>query len=145
MTMGNLRIAEGHVNKVVARYSDGRVVKGTTIDFSPDAEKFHILDSLIEENARKTRVETRELKALFYVKDFEGDPYRQDHNAAALRPGPGEQGVSILFKDGEVMVGTTPRYRIQGTGYFVQPADPNTNNKLVFVFTAATRGYRVVC
>jgi hypothetical protein len=30
------------MNKVVARFTDGRIVKGTTVDFVPTKDRFHV-------------------------------------------------------------------------------------------------------
>ena len=55
--------------KVVARYNDGQLVKGYVRDFTGDG------DSVVVEEAATGNgltVQLDELKALFYVKSFEG-------------------------------------------------------------------------
>ncbi len=62
-------------NYVVARYRDGRMVKGITYDFGPQKKGFHVV--LLEGEAEKQgdkvqEVLFSELKAVFFVKSLEG-------------------------------------------------------------------------
>ena len=63
--------------KVVARYADGRLVKGYTFDFSPAQPRFHVFEQP-SATGPSTQVLLRELKAVFFVRDFLGNPARQD-------------------------------------------------------------------
>ena len=56
-------------NKVIARFKDGTLIKGNTSDFFPNKARFHItcMDGKIE------KVSLEDLKAVFFVKDFEGN------------------------------------------------------------------------
>jgi len=45
----------------------------------------------------------------------------------------------VVFKDGEVMVGTTYGYRPGRAGFFVVPADADSNIQRCYVLTAATQ------
>jgi len=62
--------------KVVARYSDGRVLKGTTTNFSTERQSFALQRTEAEGSLETVRL--ADLKALFFVRDFDGDPRRQD-------------------------------------------------------------------
>src|SRR5262245_55426015 len=62
---------------VVARFMDGRVVKGITHDFAPEKLVFH-LSVWGDSTGRALTVPIGALKALFFVKSFEGDPKRVD-------------------------------------------------------------------
>ena len=62
-------------NKVVVRFSDGRVQKGTTEDFFPNRPSFHLRPLGTSETQD---VRCKELKAVFFVKDFAGDPKRHE-------------------------------------------------------------------
>ena len=67
------------MNKIVARYADGRMVKGTTVDFFPTKDLFHV--SVTENGAtRLVEVSLKELKALFFVRDFSGNPQHVQSN-----------------------------------------------------------------
>jgi hypothetical protein len=50
----------------------------------------------------------------------------------------------VTFHDGEVLVGSTISYRYEGTGFFVQPADPRSNNQRVFVILSAIQHVRFI-
>ena len=46
------------MNKVVARFADGRVVKGMTLDFSPEKDLFHVARLALPLGATSTAVRT---------------------------------------------------------------------------------------
>ncbi len=120
---------------VVARFLDGKVVKGTTRDFSPHKPIFHLHP---EEDARgeAIRVTVSSLKAVFFVKSLDGDP---DHVDAKDFKGGQAQGrrVRVRFKDGEVIVGSTVGYASDRPGFFLIPADPQSNNSRAYVVASS--------
>jgi len=127
------------MNKVVARFADGHTIKGTTIDFSPAKDIFHVnvFNASIEE--KPVEIFTRDLKALFFVKDFMGDPkyvHRNEFNPE--RPAVGVK-IKVEFKDGEVLVGTTTGYDSKRWGFFISPADAESNNERCYVVAATTK------
>ena len=63
--------------KVVARYIDGRLVKGYTFDFAPTQPRFHVF-SQPSASGQSSQVLVRDLKAVFFVRDLVGNPARQD-------------------------------------------------------------------
>jgi hypothetical protein len=122
--------------KVVARYLDGRIVKGYTFDFGPGQARFHIFAEP-SPGGPSTRVLAQELKALFFVRDFAGDPAHRDGNRFA--PGAVGRHVEVRFRDGEVMVGAVDGASTDDPGFFLVPADPESNNLRVYVVGSATR------
>ena len=69
-------------------------------------------------------VRTAELKAVFFVKDFAGNPeYKHFEEFDASTPAIGRR-IKVLFSDGELLVGTTQGYQLGRAGFFVTPADP---------------------
>jgi hypothetical protein len=82
----------------------------------------------------------RERKALFLVRDFAGDPTRVDDTSKA----PNGDRVEVTFRDDEVMLGSTQNYSAESQGFFLQPADPGSNNLSVFVTTAGVQQMRFV-
>ena len=127
------------MNKVVARFVDGRLLKGVTGDFFPAKPFFHIdvVDS--PPGAEAITVRTAELKAVFFVKDFQGNPmYVERQEFDPSRP-PVGRAIRVVFEDGEVLVGTTTGYQPGRPGFFVEPADPGSNNERCYVITAAAR------
>ncbi len=124
------------MNRIVARFQDGRVMKGFTTDFLPTKDRFHL--TLEEQGAASVPIEVRvpELKALFFVKTFAGDSGHQRANDSG-QGGPGRR-LRVVFKDGEVMVGTTQGYDRSRPGFFVIPVDKGGNNERCFVVASAT-------
>jgi hypothetical protein len=123
--------------KVVARYADGRLVKGYTFDFGATQPRFHVF-SQPTASGPSTRVLMQELKAVFFVRDLVGNPARQDSQKFP----PGEVArpqVEVRFRDGEVMLGTADSPASDPQGFFLIPADPESNNLRVYVVAAATR------
>lgn len=122
--------------KVVARYVDGRVVKGYTFDFGAAQPRFHVFAQPTA-TGPSTRILVQELKALFFVRDFAGDPTHQDSRQfAAGEPG---RHVEVRFRDGEVMVGTVDGASTDGPGFVLVPADAESNNLRVYVVVSAIR------
>lgn len=125
-------------NKVVVRFRDGRMVKGFTYDFNPNKEVFHVTGAENEKDL--TEVPTSLLKAVFFVKTFEGNrdhPSTDDFSEESFMNVPGLK-VKVTFWDGEVMYGSTHGYSPHGKGFFVFPADKETNNERVFVIKEST-------
>jgi hypothetical protein len=123
--------------KVVARYLDGKLVKGYTFDFGPSQPRFRIFAEPSASGA-STQVFLRDLKALFFVRDFAGDPARQDGQQFPPGDAAGAH-VEVRFRDGELMVGTVEGSTKDTPGFFLVPADQGSNNLRVYVLTAATR------
>jgi hypothetical protein len=129
------------LNKVVARFKDGRIIKGKTNNFFPNKPSFHIMiESGGEEDVKVNNLKTIEipvevLKGAFFVKDFEGDKSRKDLYHDVI-PGGGRR-VRVKFSDGEVIVGYTQSYSSRLQGFFIIPADKRSNNIRIFVVKSA--------
>lgn len=120
---------------VVARFADGRVVKGTTHDFAPNKTEFHLYERG-NERARAFVVSAKSLKAVFFVKSFVGNQNREVNNSFERASGQGRK-ISVKFLDGEEMSGFTMGYSAEKQGFFLNPADPDSNNTRVYVLNAA--------
>ncbi len=122
-------------NRVVARFADGHVVKGTTQDFAVTRDFFHVIPS--EPGAAPVRVNVPLLKAVFFVKDHTGDKdYNERKAFDKLVPG---RKLQVTFRDGEVLVGSSTAYDAARPGFFLMPADPKSNNDRIFVVMKAVR------
>lgn len=127
------------VNKVVARFVDGRILKGMTADFFPTKDTFHLTDASAPPGTEPVEINRLELKALFFVKDLAGNPgYEERKEFDPEHPPVGRQ-IRVVFKDGEVLIGTTTGYQPGRPGFFLVPADMNSNNERCYVVTAATQ------
>jgi len=126
-------------NKIVVRYQDGRVSKGFTSNFMPNKDSFHLVPLDAPPGFKPVDVHIRELKAIFFVKDFEGDRhYNEKKTFDTSQPVMGKK-IQIIFRDGEILVGTTQGYQTGRPGFFVFPADKQSNIDRFFVIAAATR------
>ena len=123
--------------KIVVRCVDGRVIKGYARDFFINKSSFH-LELISEENKGKViEVHLKDLKAVFFVKDFIGKRSYSERRYFTEGQNPSGRKVVVLFKDGEVLVGSTIGYDRNRQGFFVFPADPQSNNLKVFVVSSA--------
>jgi hypothetical protein len=127
------------INKIVIHFADGKIRKGTTADFFPNKDTFHISD---RESDRVYEVNLKELKAVFFVKSFEGDPIHVD-KPNIQRVGLGKR-IKVCFKDGETMVGYTQGYTPNRTGFVFFPADPESNNEKAFIVNASTENIQFI-
>ena len=127
------------MNQIVARYRNGQIVKGITNDFLPTKDHFHVARSDGAPGAKPLEIRVADLKALFFVKDLVGHPdYVEGEWFDPAKTAAGRK-IRVVFKDGEVIVGTTQGYQPSRPGFFIQPADAKSNNERCFVVTAATR------
>ena len=127
-------------NLVVARYRDGRIIKGTTYDFGPQKKTFHVVP-LGEEGQKVSEVLFSDLKAVFFVRSLEG---KQDHPLTKdVSEEKGEPGtrmkVKITFLDGETLMGTTQGYTLEREGFFIVPLEEDSNNLRIFVISKAVK------
>lgn len=124
------------MNKVVARYVDGRMVKGMTSDFVPGKDRFHVMPS--EPGSRPVPIETKELKALFFVKDLVGDSAHVERKEFVSGVPIAGKRIRVVFSDGEVMIGSTNGYQPGRPGFFFVPADSSSNILRCYVVGSAT-------
>jgi|GEM_PF-403340 len=124
--------------KIVAKRKDGRLLKGTTGNFLPYRNIFHI--SPDESPETTAEVLTDDLKAVFFVKDLEGS--RTPHNRPPEYSAPDktiEKEISVTFRDNEVINGFTHSFHLDRLGFFIRPADPNDNNERIFVVLSSVK------
>jgi hypothetical protein len=126
--------------RIVVRYLDGGIAKGFTQDFHPSRPQFSLWPSINSTPSERVIVPFANLKAVFFVRDFNGNAARRDQQAFAARA----QGrrLEVTFMDTEVILGTTLNYRPDSTGFFVMPADAGGNNTRIFVVCSAIRRVR---
>jgi hypothetical protein len=125
--------------RIVARYANGRVLKGHTSNFNPNASHFLLAPESPSDSHEQVVVEVASLKAIFFVKDFAGNPKKKDRRFfVGGQPYQGHK-IKILFADGEEMLGYTPNYDSSLPGFFVFPADPDSNMVKAFAVAANIR------
>lgn len=124
--------------QVVVHFKNGRIVKGYTQDFTPPIQIFtvhseHRADDIIEIN-------TTDLKALFFVKSFDGNKQYRAKNTFDDVYMLDREGlkVKVTFSDGEIIRGTIPDFSNIFKGFFIIPVDPKGNNDKLYVETDST-------
>lgn len=143
------------MHKVVVRYED-RAVRGfadvkelgsieqllrNDPQYPIDSIRLKILDTNDVEE-----VPTKDAKAVFFVKTFDGD---LRHRALHFHEhAPTVQGlwVRVYFYDGEMIEGIISNTRefVLESGFFLKPTDPNGNNSLVYVLKGGLKDFHVL-
>ena len=120
-------------NKAVVAFLDGRRLKGYIYNFSAQKDSFRLFFEQDTLQRESTDVQMKDLKAIFFAKDFAGNS--QYTESQILTTQNGCRKAEVTFRDGEKLVGTTDAYNPQKIGFFLVPADPRSNNLRVFVIT----------
>ena len=128
-------------NKILLHYLDGKLLKGFTWDFFPNKDHFHFFTM---ENTSDTpvKVSVKELKAIFTVRDFNGNPQYKERREFLEGEVVTGTKLEATFTDGEVMVGTTLGYSPKRQGFYIFPADPKSNNIKVYASCSAVAKVR---
>lgn len=103
--------------------------------------RLKLLDSGLTED-----VPTKDAKAVFFVKTFDGDLRHRAlhfHEHSPLVPG---LWVRVYFYDNEMIEGLISNTKefVLEKGFFLIPTDPNGNNKLVYVLKAGLKDFHVL-
>lgn len=131
-------------NKIVVKFKDGNIIKGWSTDFGPNEEIFHLHPQ--EEYGKDILVvKISSLKAIFFVKDFQGNKdYKKVRTFEGQPKGtPSQRKIIVIFKDGENFYGTCHSYEPERKGFFVYPIDPKDNNDKVFVVSPAINSVKL--
>lgn len=139
--------------RVVLKHLDGRIIKGYIRNFSEKADDM-ILKELDSDAICVVRSDL--LKAIFFVRTFEGNREYNEKKAYGIRT-PSGQRTFVRFIDGEGMVGFLEgnmpwdkgfflsSHTIDNRkGFFLFPADDGSNNIRVFIFAHAIQDVTVV-
>lgn len=128
-------------NMVVARFADGHMLKGTSLDVDPARPKCHIrtADGMHE-------VTLADLKALFFVKSLDGDAtHVEGREIAPVDPRlRGSKLVEVTFRDGEKLVGLSMRFPPKLPLFFLVPVDSASNNVRILINGNETVGIDLV-
>jgi len=127
--------------KVVARYVNGKILKGSTIDFFPNKDRFHVTP-IDKPHDKPVEVIINQLKAVFVVRDFKGVPQYNERRGYKEGETPYGSLLEVTFSDGEVLLGSCSSFDLKRQGFFLSPADPKSNNLRVFVVCSALKRIR---
>lgn len=91
--------------KIIVRDADGRIAKGFCQDFSPANPQFHLVSVEPGAAEQATRVQVKDLKAVYFVWDFEGNSQYKKCIQSAGEQRPAGRKMEVTFADGEVLSG----------------------------------------
>src|SRR3990172_11912854 len=97
-------------SKIVVRYRDGKLLKGYTQNFFPNKPVFHISRLGAAGSDGLVDVKVEELKAVFFVRDFAGNPDYDERKRLMEGERPQGRIIEVTFRDREVLTGTTTGY-----------------------------------
>ena len=91
-------------------------------------------------------IPTQHAKAVFYVKNFDGDLSHKDLKFSSGAPIIHGIWVRLEFIDGELLEGIVYNtiHFLVNQGFFVYPSDPESNNRLVYVFKSHLKDCRIL-
>ncbi len=121
------------LDKLVAKFKNGTLIKGKSYDFFPQKTHFHVATM----EGEIVNIDAEQLKAIYIVKSFKGDKNYHDYYNDII-PG-GGQKIKVKFYDDETVIGYSLCYSSHRHGFFMTPADLRCNNKRIFVINSATR------
>jgi len=135
------------MEKVVVRFNSGKILKGYIEDFTAYTDVVVIQEA---ETDKEHGIPIHELKAIFFVKTFQGNSSRSDKKVFGIRENIGRK-VYIRFNDSESMMGflegdlpwekgfylSKPTSALKG--FFLVPVDVDSNNKKVFVVSSSIK------
>ena len=141
--------------RVVARFRDGMLVKGyldcPSVNFESlfQASEFTPRESIgIQplESGNGVSVRMDDLKALFFVKSFEGNKEYPEVKFFDKTPPNRGLWVRVQFFDNESIEGTVEnslRYIVE-PAFFMKPPDPQSNNEILYVIKSSLINFRVM-
>lgn len=130
-------------NQVVVHFRDGNLQKGYTHDFTPLKESFHL--TLEDGSGEIKEIEISQLKAIFFVKTFDGDNSYVEKKFFEQVDESRFRGLKmrVVFNDGEIIRGISLGYSEDKRGFFLLPVDPECNNDRIFIVSEACKDIKV--
>ena len=92
------------------------------------------------------RLPYEDVKAVCFVRDFEGVDTWKENRVFASRPKTAGLWVRLVFRDGDTAEGIAPSNLLlmEPQGFYVVPPDPTFQNQRIFVPRAALREVQVL-
>lgn len=134
--------AMSSASKVVVAHMDGQRLKGYVFNFSALRDSFRLFPEANSPQTAGTDLELRDVKAIFFVKEFAGNRDRKD-NYHSMDGAHGRK-LEVTFKDGEKVPGTTEAYNPKKLGFFMFPADRESNNTRIFIVNANVAAVKIL-
>jgi hypothetical protein len=121
---------------------DGERRKGFVFNFSALRDSFRLFPEAKSPQSAGADLDLRDVKAIFFVKDFSGNRERKDSYASM--DGAHGRRIEVTCRDGEQILGTTEAYNAKKLGFFMFPADRDSNNVRIFVVNANVSAVKVL-
>ena len=128
--------------RVVIRKLDKGLIKGFLDPARFVAQEIEVLDR----EGRLLRIPLEQIKGIFFVRDFEGNPGRAERKIFRSRPRLGGLWMRMTFKDSEVLEALLPNdlLSIDPWGYLDTPPDVYSNNLKIYVPRTALTAMEVL-
>lgn len=128
--------------RVVVRKLNKQLVKGFVDPsryLSPDGVE------ILDREGHLLNIPLREIKGIFFVRNFEGNPSRAERKIFRSRPRLAGLWVRMTFQDSEILEGLVPNnlLNIDPLGFHVTPPDVYSNNVKMFIPRTALSGIEV--
>jgi len=129
------RVKDNHKStykKVVVRRLDHALIKGF-VDSASYLRPSGI--EMLDREGRAVVIPLPEIKGVFFVREFDGNPQRSERKLFQSRPRMAGLWVQMTFKDNEVLEGLLPSDLVEHSpeGFLVTPADLYSNNLKIFI------------
>ena len=123
--------------RLVVRFTDGRIKHGVCYALNPNETEFHL--DLVDDEGRTTgetqRIRYADLKAVFHVKSFDGNFKKGERYTPPFDTG---DELIVEFKDSEVIRGITSKnYSPDIPRFVLIPTDSKSNNISILVERSA--------
>ncbi len=129
------------LRKVVVRTRGGEAIPG----FANQALIKNTLEIITNKGQEQT-FSLEDLKAVYFVKDFEGNPGYDEIKFLTEEPTGSMLWVRLKFCDGEVQEGkiTNDLELVCAPGFFLWPLDRDTNNECVYVIKSSLQSFSIL-
>jgi hypothetical protein len=129
------------LQKMVVRTRDGEVIPGFA---NPDGINNTL--KIITQQGKEQTFSIDKLKAIFFVKDFQGNPEYDEIKFLSKQAISSMIWARVEFFDGEVLEGKIPNNMelLSSPGFYLSPSDQDTNNKRVYVVKSALKTFIIL-
>ncbi len=132
---------ESTLHKVVVRTRDGEVIPGFA-----NQDRIKKTLKIITQQGKEQTFSIDKLKAVFFVKDFKGNPEYNEIKFLNKQTVSSMIWARVEFFDGEVLEGKILNNMelISSPGFYLSPSDQDTNNRRVYVVKSALKHFTVL-
>jgi hypothetical protein len=142
------------LEKVVVHLADRKLLKGY-MDMADSMAGIGIVSNghsapeqieLELVSGERARIDLRSAKALFFVKEFDGQPQYSDLRFFRRTPEFAGLWVRLRFHDDELAEGLVQNSLefLLSRGFLMKPSDPRSNNRFIYALKSALTGFEVL-